>query len=119
MPFLRDSEHPKPSEAESTITYSWNTTYEQQNPPNDTISEIFLLQSTLDRESQSEVKNERLRINIRSGMLTMRPEFVAADTDEKFFYALQKYRTGHVDTVDFEALVGTMIAGMAMRMDDA
>jgi hypothetical protein len=50
----------------------------------------YLLESTMQRESFSDVKNERLRLNVRAAMLMLRPEFIAADTDEKFFYALEK-----------------------------
>ncbi len=40
------------------------------------------------RDAFVPIKNERLNLNIRSAILSQRDSFIAADTDEKLFYAL-------------------------------
>ena len=50
----------------------------------------YLLESTMARESFSDIKNRNLGIDILSSMSKMKPEFLAANTDELLFYALSK-----------------------------
>ena len=42
------------------------------------------------REAFSPIKNERLGLNVEAAMRAYRDELIAADTDEKLFYALVK-----------------------------
>jgi hypothetical protein len=57
----------------------------------------YLLAKTLERESFSDVKNVTLGLDIEAGMERHRDELIAADTDEKLFYALEKISNARKD----------------------
>ncbi len=57
----------------------------------------YLLEKTFERESFSPIKNERLELDIEAGMRAYRDELIAADTDEKLFYALVKLGNARKD----------------------
>jgi hypothetical protein len=57
----------------------------------------YLLEKTMARESFSPVKNQNLNLDIKKEMLRYRDELVAADTDEKLYYALAKISNARKD----------------------
>ncbi|NUQ35425.1 MAG: hypothetical protein HUU29_10855 [Planctomycetaceae bacterium] len=48
----------------------------------------YLCEKTLAREAFSAIKYEKLKMDPKQAMLALREEFVAADTEERLFYAL-------------------------------
>jgi hypothetical protein len=57
----------------------------------------YILAKTLERESFSEVKNRALGLDVEALTLNYRDEMIAADTDEKLFYALAKISNARKD----------------------
>ncbi len=57
----------------------------------------YILAKTLEREAFSPVKNCRLGLDIEKEMRKYRSELIAADTDEKVFYALEKISNARKD----------------------
>jgi len=57
----------------------------------------YLLEKTMARESFSPIKNKNLSLDIKKEMLRYRDELVAADTDEKLYYALVKISNARKD----------------------
>jgi hypothetical protein len=57
----------------------------------------YLLEKTMARESFSHVKNQNLSLDVKKEMLRYRDELVAADTDEKLYYALVKISNARKD----------------------
>lgn len=57
----------------------------------------YLLEKTMARESFSPIKNKNLSLYVKKEMLRYRDELVAADTDEKLYYALVKISNARKD----------------------
>jgi len=57
----------------------------------------YILDKTLEREAWSPVKNRILGLDAEKAMRALRDEVVAADTDEKLFYALVKLSNARKD----------------------
>jgi hypothetical protein len=57
----------------------------------------YLLAKTMERESFSPIKNQKLGLDVKKEMLRFREEFIAADTDEKLYYALVKISNSRKD----------------------
>ena len=57
----------------------------------------YLVETTFAREALSPIKNERLGLDIEASMRQYRDELLAADTDEKLFYALIKISNARRD----------------------
>lgn len=57
----------------------------------------YLLEKTMARESFSPIKNKNLSLDVKKEMLRYRDELVAADTDEKLYYALVKISNARKD----------------------
>ena len=57
----------------------------------------YILAKTLEREAFSPIKNRRLGLDIEKEMQKYRSELIAADTDEKLFYALVKISNARKD----------------------
>ena len=57
----------------------------------------YLLTKTLERESFSPVKNRALDLDVEKAMRRYREELLAADTDEKLYYALVKISNARKD----------------------
>ena len=57
----------------------------------------YLLTKTLERESFSPVKNLHLGLDVEKEMWRFRDELIAADTDEKLYYALVKISNARKD----------------------
>ncbi|MGD8539509.1 MAG: hypothetical protein PVI66_12395 [Candidatus Aminicenantes bacterium] len=57
----------------------------------------YILAKTLERESFSPVKNHTLHLDVIKEMEKYRDELIAADTDEKLFYALLKISNARKD----------------------
>ncbi len=56
-----------------------------------------LMEKTMAREAFSPIKNERLGLDIEAAMRRYRDELIAADTEEKLFYALVKISNARKD----------------------
>ena len=57
----------------------------------------YLVEKTMAREAFSPIKNERLGLNVEAAMCAYRDELIAADTDEKLFYAFLKISNARKD----------------------
>jgi hypothetical protein len=57
----------------------------------------YILAKTLEREAFSPIKNRRLGLDIEKEMRKYRSELIAADTDEKLFYALVEISNARKD----------------------
>ena len=57
----------------------------------------YLMEKTMIRESFSPVKNLKLGLDVKKEMLRYRDELIAADTDEKLYYALAKISNARKD----------------------
>jgi hypothetical protein len=57
----------------------------------------YILQITLERESFSPVKNRALGLNVERNMMQLRDELIAADTEEKLYYALARLSNARKD----------------------
>ncbi len=57
----------------------------------------YLLAKTMERESFSPIKNRKLGLDVKKEMLRLREELIAADTDEKLYYALVKISNSRKD----------------------
>jgi hypothetical protein len=57
----------------------------------------YILKKTLEREAFSPVKNRALGLDVEREMLRFRDEMIAADTDEKLYYALVKISNARKD----------------------
>jgi hypothetical protein len=57
----------------------------------------YLLAKTMERESFSPIKNQKLGLDVKKEMLRFREELIAADTDEKLYYALVKISNSRKD----------------------
>lgn len=57
----------------------------------------YLLAKTMEREAFSPIKNRLLRLDVKNEMLQYRDELIAADTDEKLYYALVKISNARKD----------------------
>jgi len=57
----------------------------------------YILAKTLERESFSPVKNRTLRLDVEREMLRFRDELIAADSEEKLYYALAKISNARKD----------------------
>jgi hypothetical protein len=57
----------------------------------------YILAKTIERESFSPVKNDNLQLDVVKEMEKYRDELIAADTDEKLFYALLKISNARKD----------------------
>ena len=56
-----------------------------------------IVEKTMDRESFSPIKNDRLGLDIHGDMMRERDEFLAADTDEKLFHAILRLSNARKD----------------------
>jgi len=57
----------------------------------------YILAKTMERESFSEIKNRFLDLDVEREMKRYRDELIAADTDEKMYYALAKISNARKD----------------------
>ena len=57
----------------------------------------YILAKTLERESFSPIKNQRLDVDVEAATRRYRDELIAADTEEKLFYALEKISNARKD----------------------
>ncbi len=57
----------------------------------------YLLTKTLEREAFSDVKNRKLKLDIKRQMLGLREELINADSDTKLYYALAKLSNARKD----------------------
>ena len=57
----------------------------------------YLVETTFARDALSPIKNERLGLDVEASMRQYRDELIAADTDEKLFYALVKISNARRD----------------------
>ena len=57
----------------------------------------YILEKTMVRESFSPIKNRKLGLDVKKAMLRYRDELIAADTDEKLYYALVKISNARKD----------------------
>jgi hypothetical protein len=57
----------------------------------------YILAKTLERESFSPIKNHNLNLDVMKEMRKYRDELIAADTDDKLFYALLKISNARKD----------------------
>lgn len=57
----------------------------------------YILEKTMAREAFSPIKNQKLNLDVRAGMLRYRDEMIAADTDEKLFNVLIKISNARKD----------------------
>jgi hypothetical protein len=73
------------------------TTFDPGTPTDRAALFDYLLEKTMEREAFSPVKNDGLRLNVEEEMRQYRDELVAADTDEKLYYALAKISNARKD----------------------
>lgn len=57
----------------------------------------YILEKTIEREAFSAVKNKKLNLDIKAGMLKFKDEMIAADNDEKLFNVLMKISNARKD----------------------
>jgi hypothetical protein len=57
----------------------------------------YILSRTMERESFSPIKIRNLALDVEQGMLRYRDELIAADTEEKLYYALAKLSNARKD----------------------
>jgi len=57
----------------------------------------YLYEKTMEREAFSEIKNQRLGLDIREAMSALKNEIVNAETDEELFYAIVKLSNARRD----------------------
>lgn len=79
------------------LTLSPLFTFETSSPEDRAALFDYILSKTLERESFSNIKNQKLELDIIKEMKRYRDEMIAADTDEKLFYALVKISNARKD----------------------
>lgn len=57
----------------------------------------YILEKTMERESFSPIKNQKLNLDVKANMMQFREEMIAADTDEKLFNVLVKISNARKD----------------------
>ncbi len=72
----------------------------------------YILAKTLERESWSPIKNRNLGLDVERAMLRLRDEVIAADTEEKLYYALAKLSNARKDR---HLSVGLVQGGITLR----
>jgi len=72
----------------------------------------YILAQTLARESFSPIKNRNLGLDVERAMLRLRDEVIAADTEEKLYYALAKLSNARKDR---HLSIGLVQGGITLR----
>ncbi|MGD8540450.1 MAG: hypothetical protein PVI66_17190, partial [Candidatus Aminicenantes bacterium] len=79
------------------LFFSINLTADTSTPEDRAALFDYLLAKTMERESFSLIKNRKLGLDVKKEMLRFREELIAADTDEKLYYALVKISNSRKD----------------------
>jgi hypothetical protein len=79
------------------LFFSINLTADTSTPEDRAALFDYLLAKTMERESFSPIKNQKLGLDVKKEMLRFREELIAADTDEKLYYALVKISNSRKD----------------------
>lgn len=79
------------------LAFSFLFPFDTSSPEDRAALFDYILSKTLERESFSIVKNKKLELDIIKEMKRYREEIIAADTDEKLYYALVKISNARKD----------------------
>jgi hypothetical protein len=79
------------------FTLMIHSTNETSTPEDRAALFDYLLKKTMARESFSPIKNKKLGLDVEKEMRKYRDELIAADTDEKLYYALVKISNARKD----------------------